>query len=151
MTNDYNKEDVLGFLRTFPVMSMAICAERGPIASVVVFAVDDDFTFYFATHRDSYKAKALLKDKRVGFSVWQLNKMLVQADGQVEEVGGDGAYEVLQKITQSTQQIEDFWPPILRVPGGGYIVFKIKPSWLRAMDLASNTITADTFPFTQII
>lgn len=132
-------------------MSVAVNGERGPIATVVVFAVDDDFTFYFATHVDTYKAKALASDNRMSLSVWENKKMLVQADGRAQEVRVDSERDsIFEKLAVSAAGIPDFWPPILRLRGSKYVVYKVKLSWLRTMDLRNISIYASDSPFTEI-
>lgn len=131
-------------------MSAAVVGERGPISTVLLFSVSDDFVFHFATHRDSFKAKALLSDGRISMAVWQHNMMLVQADGVATEVTEpEKAKQILDELAQAVEAVGDFWPPILRISGDGYILFEIRLKWLRALDLVNLSIVAGEPPFTE--
>lgn len=148
----YSKQQALDFLRSVSVMNLAVSSNGRPMSSVLLFHVDDDFTFYFGTHDDSYKAVAIRNNPKVGFSVWEHNKMLVQADGIAEEILEPVMMNlVLNDIVSATNNIKNFWPPVLRIRGNGYAVFSIKTTWMRALDLQSDAITEKELPFTMIV
>jgi hypothetical protein len=44
----------------------------------------------------------------------------------------------------------NFWAPIFRIHKGDYIVFRITPTWMRALDLSHNTVRQEETPFSQI-
>ena len=46
MNNENLKKEVLDFLRAESVMSAAINNSERPVSTVLLFAVDDDFTFF---------------------------------------------------------------------------------------------------------
>lgn len=69
MIQKYSNKQILTFLRSVGIMSIAVNAEPYPISSVVLFSVDDEFNFLFATHSVSNKAKSLLKRPEISFSV----------------------------------------------------------------------------------
>lgn len=119
---------------------------------MLLFAIDEDFTIYFATHEDTFKAKAILEDNRVGISIWEKDVMLVQAKGVATPI--EDIYHkdmALEKIVHAVDNIDSFWPPVLRIRNDSeYVVFKIKPDWVRALDLTSKTITAQVDPFVEI-
>lgn len=149
---DMDKKQVLEFLRSVSVMSLAVNGEKGPISTILLFAVDDDFTFYFATHKNSFKASALLKDNRVGLSVWSFNQMLIQGDGVATMISDQESIDnTLGKLSDSVARLGDFWPPVLRITGGDYAVFKIEVNWLRKLDLSDNKIHGSNEQFLQII
>jgi nitroimidazol reductase NimA-like FMN-containing flavoprotein (pyridoxamine 5'-phosphate oxidase superfamily) len=151
MTGRYTKEEILKFLREMAIMSAAVTGERGPIATMFLFAVDDDFTFYVATHRESFKAKGLVADGRVGMEVWKHRQMLVQMDGVAQEVTDRAELDgILDKLAEASEKVEDFWPPMLRIrEEGGLIAFKIKLKWMRALDLGNTSIYAGDPPFSE--
>lgn len=152
MVRHYSKQQVLDFLRSVSVMNLAVSSDDKPISSVLLFHVDDDFTFYFGTHNDSYKAEAIRKDPNVSLSVREHKKMLVQADGVAEEILEPVTVDlVLNDIVTATNNIKDFWPPVLRIRGNGYAVFSIKTTWMRALDLQSDAISEKELPFTMIV
>ncbi len=131
-------------------MSIAVCDQSKPLSSIVLFAVDDDFTIYFASLRDSFKARTLQKNNKISLCVWQTKQMLVQADGEVSLLQKKKeAGEALEKIVQSATSLEDFWPPILQIKGHDYQVFKVHLTWMRALDLTSAHISETESMFTD--
>lgn len=148
-TND--KETVLSFLRSVGVMSVALSNENVPMSTILLFAVDDDFTFYFATHTSSRKVGFLRANDKVSFSVWEHNKMLVQADGVAKEVNDETrVHEILEKLTRVVDSLGDFWPPVLQFGSGEYSVFEIKIDKMRILDLKSDTIRVKGSPFSEL-
>ncbi|MCA9381230.1 pyridoxamine 5'-phosphate oxidase family protein, partial [Candidatus Dojkabacteria bacterium] len=110
-----------------------------------------DFTLYFMTHKDSCKAKALIDNPQISLSIWEKHKMLVQVDGNVEEIENQGHVEkYLDKLAEVSAKDPEFWPPLLKVKGNGYTVFKIIPKWLRSMDLEGDEMKQKESPFTEI-
>ncbi|MDH5533772.1 MAG: pyridoxamine 5'-phosphate oxidase family protein [Candidatus Pacebacteria bacterium] len=152
MSKQITKTQVLKFLRSVSIMVLAATNDDRPLSTVLLFAVDDDFNFYFATKSETYKAKAITKNPKVSFSVWQHKQMLVQIDGEAKPLENEEAInKAVEDIAHATENIKDFWPPILRVRGkGDYVVFKIKPSWIRAMDISIDTIKESETSFTEI-
>lgn len=136
------KREILNFLREYPIMSIAVSLDNKPMASVVVFTVADDFTFHFVTQKNSYKAKALLKNPQISMAIWKINDTLVQADAVVNPVPEAQIDAYLSAIAASNEKLNDFWPPLVRISDDEYVVFEIKPTWLRVLDLKSNTIKA---------
>ena len=130
-------------------MSAAVNTNSMPISTVLLFAIDDDFTLYFAARKGSYKVNALEKDQRISMSDWVYKNMLVQMSGTASEVTGDEVGPVLDKIAESVIKVEDFWPPVLRIHGGEYQAFKVKITWIRALDLTMNLIKDTDSTFTE--
>jgi nitroimidazol reductase NimA-like FMN-containing flavoprotein (pyridoxamine 5'-phosphate oxidase superfamily) len=151
MTEKISKPEVIKFLRSVNIMSLAACHGDKPLSTVLLYAVDDDFNFYFATRSETYKAKALAINPKVSLSVWEHKKMLIQVDGQAQQISNlERANEVVEMLADSTARIGDFWPPVVQQKQKGeYIIFKIKPDWLRALDLSNNTIRGDKDAFTE--
>lgn len=145
----YNRPEVLKFLRSNPILSLAACYQGKPVASVVTFAIEDDFTILFATHGDSVKAKALREQPTISYSSWKLNEILVQGGGEATEVTGDAMSLALNKILKAMDQLENFWPPILRITGEPYTVFSVRPTWLRALDLSDPSYDGIGQPFSE--
>ena len=151
MSKQYKEEEVLNFLKDNFIMSVATVSDNKPAASVMLYAVDDDFTMYMATHIDSYKSKNLIANPKIGISIWEKEKMLVQIDAVVEKIESEVDVEsTLNKLAESASKEDDFWPPVFRIKGGDYIVFRIKPYWIRALDLNQNTLRQEDSPFTII-
>lgn len=146
----YNREEILDFLKKTPILSLAACHEGKPVSSVVVFAIDDDFTLYFATHSDSIKAKALRTNPTISYSVWKLDDMMVQGGGEAREMQGEEYNQAMNKILKAINQLENFWPPILRITGGDYTAFAVKPTWARALDLSEPSYDGMERPFSDL-
>lgn len=143
--------EVLEFLKRNFIMSVAFSNENKPSSSILLYHVDDDFNFYFATHTDSYKAKVLKVNPKLSLSVWSATEMLIQADGSVEEVSdSEEKLRVIDKLAASAGKGADFWPPLFRIEGEGYSVFKITPFWLRKLDLTVDTITQEGSPLVEV-
>lgn len=123
-------------------MNVAVTMDNKPMCSILLFAIDDDFTMHFITHESTFKARALEKNPSISYSVWKHGHMYVQADGTVSKVTDpEEIDQAMDKIVNSADNIEDFWPPVLRVRNkSNYVVYKVKPYWLRASDLQSKKI-----------
>lgn len=152
MITPISKAQVVDFLRSVSIMTLAASHENTPLATVLLFAVDDDLTFYFATRSHSHKAEAIRNNPKVSLAIWAHQKMLVQADGDASQVLDQSeADSALDKIVNATNNIQDFWPPVLRFDTkDDYAIFKIKPHWVRALSLESKTIRSGESPFTEI-
>jgi len=149
MSAQMSKNEILTFLRSMPVMNIAVMNGDKPLSSVLLFALDDDFTFYFSTNKGSFKANALIKNPKISFSVWKNLAMLVQADGNATLVEDDLQDEIMDKIANSISKIDEFWPPLVSIGRGEYQLFKVKISWLRALKLSELSIK-DRAPFTEL-
>ncbi|MBI2414518.1 pyridoxamine 5'-phosphate oxidase family protein [candidate division WWE3 bacterium] len=147
-TND-TREDKLMTLKSFPIMNIATINKSNPLSSVVLFYVDNDLNFYFVTRENSYKAKSLLEDNKISFSVWNQNQMIVQADG-VASVFVDKENKIINEIVESLKLLGEFWPPLLSFSESDYILFKIKPNWLRALNIKDQKIATEKPSFTFI-
>lgn len=145
------KQEVLEFLKRNFVMNIAVSIDNKPSSSVLLYYVDDNFNFFFTTHADSFKAKILKSNPKISMSIWEHNQMLVQADGEVTEITEEEQkLKVIDKLAESASMKKDFWPPLLRIRGENYVVFKIIPNWLRKLDLTNNSISSINSPLTNI-
>lgn len=150
--NSALKTEVLGFLRENFIMSAAVSQNDKPSSTILLYYVDDDLNFYFATHTDSYKTRKLLQNPAISISVWKHNEMLLQGDGIATEVTDvQQKLSIVDKLAESASKGPDFWPPLFRIGGEAYIVFKIKLTWLRKLDLKQDTMTQVDSPFEEII
>ncbi len=146
----YSREEILAFLKHTPILSLAACNEGKPVSSVVAFAIDDDFTIYFATHSDSIKAVALRQNPILSYSVWKEDQMLVQGGGEARELQGQEYDQAMNSILKTIDQLENFWPPILRITGTNYTAYAVKPTWLRALDLSDPSYDGTDTPFSEV-
>lgn len=131
-------------------MNVALVNSDKPLASVLLFAVEDNFNFYFAVHPNSYKSKAINNNKKISFSVWSHFDMLLQADGEIESVDDVDRSWVISQLAIASSRIKNFWPPILSLTDNNYRVLKITPNWLRVLDLKNLKINEDGDPFQTI-
>lgn len=151
MSQKYLKNDVLTFMRSVSIAALAVTDGTKPMSSIILFALDDDFTMYFGTHRDSFKSQAILKNPNVSLSIWEHKKMLVQIDAKAQEVSeSEKADAFLDKIVSASANVHDFWPPVLQIEGDEYIVFKVRPHWLRVLDLSDQRINLPELPFQEL-
>lgn len=145
------KQEVLDFLRSQYIMSVAVAEDNKPSSSILLYYVDDEFNFFFATHRSSHKAQKLLKNPSISMSIWEHKNMMVQVDGVASELSNDqDKLAIIDRLAESVMKGQNFWPPLLRIGGQDYIVFKIKPTWIRKLDLKRDTMTQMESPFTDI-
>lgn len=147
-----SKNQLLSFLRANYVMSIATSDNDMPSSSILLYHVDEGLNFYFATHTNSLKVRNLQKNPRISLSVWEHNKMLVQANGKAIELTSDEEKVlIIDKLAESAAKGANFWPPLFRIKGDDYIVFKITPDWMRVLDLEKDTMTQVDSPFTEVM
>jgi len=145
------RKEILAFLRENFIMSAAVSENDKPSATILLYHVDDEFNFYFATHTNTYKTRKLLNNPAISLCVWQHNQMLIQVDGTASEVSDPSQkLAIIDKLAESAAKGPDFWPPLLRIGGEAYIVFKVTPHWLRKLDLKQDTMTQVDSPFEEI-
>lgn len=150
MKQNISEQDVRAFMRKYPIMSIAVADGDQPMSSIVLFAMDDDFTLYFSTGSKSYKSKALAHNNKISFSVWEFGKLHVQGYGTAAPLTDEAeADAVLDKITISLSRYHDFWPPVAGLWGQDYVLFKVKTDWVKAMDLSKISLKEPNSPFTE--
>lgn len=148
---EYTKESVLAFLKTQYVMSLASAKDNMPNVAILLYAVDDDLSLYFFTHKNSRKSQNILSNPHVSAYIWKEQKLGVQLDGTVAQVTDETMQaEVMDKLADAATEDEHFWPPIFHIQGGEYIIFKFTPEWLRVLDLEIKTVRSEKQPFTEI-
>lgn len=150
MVKKYTKEEVLNFLRENPIMSAAMCGENGrPVATVLLFTVDDNFVIGFITKAGTFKEKALNVNPLMSMAVWKNKKMEVQMSGMTEKVTHMAEVEVLlDKLAEAVNVVDDFWAPVLKYPGD-YVGYKFVPDWVRVLDLSSESISESESGFVE--
>ncbi|MEK7519721.1 MAG: pyridoxamine 5'-phosphate oxidase family protein [Patescibacteria group bacterium] len=148
----YTKQDILRFLKEQSFMTLATVSPDGaPHVVVLLYAVDDDLSIYFMTHEDSRKAANLSASNTVSLVVWEHKKMSVQIEGTAEAITDEQKKDaVLGALAEAGAKREDFWPPIFRIRGGAYAVFRIKPNRIRCLDLAGDHMNEYHTPFTDL-
>jgi len=148
---EQTKADMISFLRENFVMELATTRDDKPTVSPVIYVLDKDLCFYFVTYRMSYKAQNLINNPHASLTVWQFLKMSVQADGVAELVEDESTQAwVMDEFADAATKDPNFWAPIFRIKRGDYTVFKVKPTWMRVLNLSHNTTRAKESPFTEI-
>ncbi len=151
-TQIITKQDVITFLKSNFVAVLSTTNDDKPTCSPVVYVVDEDLNFYFVTNTDTYKAKNIQKNPNVSMAVWQFLQMSVQMDGIASEVTDESMKEwVIEAFGDAATKDPNFWAPIFRIQRSDYVVFKIKPTWLRTLDLTHSTVRSKQSPYTSII
>jgi hypothetical protein len=146
----YTKEEVLKFLRENPIMSAAMCggSER-PVATILLFEIGDNFTVGFATKVGTYKDKALKINPLMSMAVWKNKEMEVQMSGRASEVTDETELDaLLDKLALSVDRVDGFWAPVLKY-SGEYVCYKMKPDWIRVLDLSSDSISESESGFME--
>lgn len=141
------------FLRENYLMSLAtVASDMRPSVSVMVYVLDEDFHFYFVTHMDARKVRNLIQNPRVGLVIWQNGqKMLVQAEGTASVVDDASTRDwAMDRFADITTNDTQFWPPILRMQGKEYQVFRVTADWVRTLDMTRGTVSQEESPFTEI-
>lgn len=150
-TYEKTKSGMVSFLKENFVMELATCTDNKPAVAPVIYVIDDELNFYFVTYRNSYKAQNLIKNPQCSFTTWQFLQMCVQADGEASIVEDEKKQAwVIEAFADAATKDPNFWDPIFRIKRGDYCVFKIKPTWLRVLDLTHTTVRQENSPYTEI-
>lgn len=145
------KDGMVSFLKEKFIMELATCADNKPAVAPMVYVMDKDLNFYFVTYQHTLKAQNLLKNPQCSFVVWEFLKMSVQVSGSAEVVEDEAQKSwVVDAFGDAATKDPNFWAPIFRIKRGDYVVFKIKPTWMRVLDLTHNTVRQEESPFTEI-
>lgn len=147
------REKALEYLKGQALMVLATSDPDGaPYASTMLYVVDDDLNFYFITREDTKKARHLAANPKAALSIGCSSPMNIQAQGAVEMIEDETLRTGLfARLAEAGGKVGDFWPPILRIEAGDYLLFRIVPSWLRVLDLESENVNEAELPFTEII
>ena len=149
--DENTKKIILDFMNSNTILSLSTSTSDSPYICNLFYVCDDDLNIYFATHKQSHKAQKLLRNPFISLSVWEHKKMLVQADGQASELSDETQrLQIIDKLAESSLKGDNFWPPLFRIGGQDYIVFKIKLNWIRKLDLVRDTMTQIESPFTEV-
>ena|SRR3989338_4018997 len=137
------KEEVLKFIREHAECVLAtIHADGRPEAAVVLFAIDDDFNFYFGTKKEYRKYANLLKNDNAAVVVGVSGKdpRTVQVEGKITMLESAVDVEKAKEILKTNSAMV----PFLELP---LVYMRLTPSWLRYLDETKGDIDA----FQQII
>ncbi len=151
MVKQFTPPEVLDLMRKTSLMSLAVADRNGqPQSHMMLFAIDDDFTLYFATTKDSGKHKAIQDNNKIGISVLCTEIALIQMTAETFELQNEEAMLAIDKLAEAATELPNFWPPVLRIIKENYAVFKAVPKSIRALDLTDTTMTSAQSMFTNI-
>ena len=125
------KEEVLQFLKGRPECVLATLSPDGkPEAATVLFAVDDEFTFYFGTSEKYRKYQNLLKNRQAAIVVGVMasDPRSAQIEGEMEPITEEAdVVKTKEFFTERNPAMKPFlnWP---------LKFFRLKPTWLRFLD-----------------
>ncbi|MDO8585292.1 MAG: pyridoxamine 5'-phosphate oxidase family protein [bacterium] len=125
------KTEVLKFLRAHPECVLATVSPEGkPEAATVLFAVDDDFVFYFGTFEKYRKYQNLAKNKQAAIVVGATVKepKSAQIEGVMEPIEHEA------DITKTKIFFAEQNPAMKPFFASPLKFFKLHPAWLRFLD-----------------
>ncbi len=101
-----------------------------PHATPVYYLVENDFSLFFATSRETQKYKNMEENRSVAFVVYdEKEQTTAQVEGLIEIVEDPDVYRkvVDNMFTSSTERSETAMPPAAKVLAGGYVVLRLVP------------------------
>lgn len=143
MKHEVTKDKVIfdktkDFLNNHRKMVLTILdQEKHPDSSLMLYAVDDDFNFYFGTVKRFGKYMALQADNHVSLAVVQelLDPLqVVDAKGVAEELSMEESRERLEWFT--TKNPAKYYVK----DAEDYVMFRIKPQDIRWLDATSGDL-----------
>jgi len=147
------KKRTRDFLKSQFIMQLASSSKKNmPQVSIMLYVIDRDLNFYCATHSDSIKAQNMAENKNVSIAVWAHNQFMVQVKGIVETVVDEKKQnKILTALAKAGAKDDNFWPPVFRIKGSSYVLYKIVPAEISVLDLVSRNISESQSPFTKIL
>lgn len=139
--SDKVKQEAVQFLKRNKTMVVATASEDGePECATVFYTTDDDLNFYFLTSTESQKVKNLKNNKRIAFTIGTGPKIItVQGKGVVEAVIKGEKQFMLRLGRKFGLEISKLWP-VAFLPHAGRVLIKIKPTWLRFLNLEEKEL-----------
>lgn len=150
-----NTTQVYEFLTQHPVGVLSTTSSTGePWGSTIVFACDEDFTFYFMTRSNTQKYKNIAANPKVALTVTdQAAQTTVQAAGTAEPVAAEDMMNVVfQKLDKIKPTGTEHWiDPVYKIHEGDYMILQFKPTTLQYANFSQVPDNADTNFIEQII
>lgn len=157
--------DVVDFLESQHVAVLSSVSPEGHSQSASIFFCIDDvvqfpnLTFYFLTRKSSRKCLNLMSNPRVSLVVGStLQPYSVQMEGMAEVAETGNKLDDLVKygklvfshLDLGLLYVGTYFPanPFPKIPGEDFVVFRIRPEWLRYMHPDEKL---KTIHFTQIL
>jgi general stress protein 26 len=135
------KKNFLEFLKSTNVAVIStVSPDNQPMSAIIYYIVEDNnFNFYFMS-KDSRKVQNIEKNNKVALLIGDgAAPVTVQIHGEAEQIRGDAEFD--EKRDQLIQALlhNKFSPPIFEIEGEEFKIYKIKPTWIRWLDLRSKT------------
>ena len=150
MNKEISKQEVLKFLKEKELAVVSTVSAAGkPEAATVIYFMDDDFSFYFITRRNTRKFENLQLNNNVAIVVGtELMPITVQIEGTAELVTGEKGESLVTEIAKRPQIQSLYFGPFLELKGIDFAAFKVKINWLRWLSVDPETGKED---YSQII
>lgn len=132
------RQEVLKFLKekTLAVLS-TISPDNKPQSATIIYFIDDDFNFYFATRRNTRKFHNLGANGNVAIVVGsEPAPFTVQAEG-VAESCGDEEFVKMMDARPGINKL--YFGPFLDMKGLDLVTFKVRINWLRWLSVDQET------------
>lgn len=140
-------------LASTALLSLATVNKKGePHCSVVVYDVDKNLDFIFATDIHSMKAHDIEEHSLVAFAIVSKEMgMTVQGSGKARLVKNPvEKTDYFKRLLLKAEQAVDGWAPIARYKTENVVIFKIKPDWLRLLDISTPQENIENLSFEQL-
>jgi|GEM_PF-3124702 len=127
-------------LKRLPFLALSLSDRRGrPFGVVVLFDIDEDWNMYFFGDEFSHKHGIMMENPRFAATAYELGAAYVQMAGSVETIESETVYNAcLVRLAKKASKIKDFWPPLLDLRKGDYVLYKLVPEWIHAMPLSDR-------------
>ena len=134
-----NNHKTWSLLASTSIFSLATVDEKGnPHCSVLVYEHDKNLNFFFVTDKNSAKAKNILSHPQVAFAIVGSDlDMTLQGGGEAVEMTSEAKIKHMLRLMERADQAVDGWAPIARYKQDDLVLFQIKPSWLRLLDISA--------------
>lgn len=137
ITKQKAKKRVLKFLQQHKTAVIAtISPDNKPQAATITYILDDDFSFYFMTKKNSRKFKNILHNPDVGIVVGTDPKIpaTAQMEGEAHVIK-DPHHFMVNYLSKAITIADPEWWPLLKPRGVDYAFFKVTITWLRWLNL----------------
>ncbi|NCS96893.1 pyridoxamine 5'-phosphate oxidase family protein [bacterium] len=136
------QQKILSFLQSQHFMAIAtVSPENKPQVATMLYVIDQDFNIYFATHSSARKATNIAQNNAVALVIWEHNNLSIQIEGVADAVTNPQELQTtLQKLADAASGVPNFYPPVLRMPGQDYALFKVATQTCRYIDLKDENM-----------
>lgn len=101
-TNTQVREDIFKFIKKNGIMTLATQSSKGPWVCTVYYGVDDNMNLYIVTDPNSTHGKAMTKNNKVAFNIFDSHQKIFKPK---EGVQGSGTIEIVKGIRNITKAL----------------------------------------------